>query len=48
MFPKQSEVATPMARGGHTTCASEGKLYVFGGGSGTHFVNDLHIFNTGN
>mmetsp|Transcript_3499 Transcript_3499/g.5699 ORF Transcript_3499/g.5699 Transcript_3499/m.5699 type:complete len:529 (-) Transcript_3499:56-1642(-) len=46
VFPKQSEVATPMARGGHTTCASEGKLYVFGGGSGTHFVNDLHIFNT--
>lgn len=33
--------------GGHTTCAYAENLYIFGGGSGTHFVNDLNVFNTG-
>jgi hypothetical protein len=37
----------PMARGGHTTCAYDARLFVFGGGSGKHFVNDLHVFDTG-
>eukprot|EP01108_Squamamoeba_japonica_P003653 TRINITY_DN292_c0_g1_i1.p1 TRINITY_DN292_c0_g1~~TRINITY_DN292_c0_g1_i1.p1 ORF type:complete len:327 (-),score=89.56 TRINITY_DN292_c0_g1_i1:751-1692(-) len=35
----------PLPRGGHTVCEFERRLYVFGGGSGAHFVNDLHVLD---
>ena len=44
VFPSDVEKA-PMARGGHTVCEHERRLYVFGGGSGTAFVNDLHVLD---
>jgi hypothetical protein len=37
----------PNVRGGHTTCCFDGRLFVFGGGSGSSYSNDLHVFNIG-
>lgn len=35
----------PAPCGGHTACERGGKLYVFGGGSGTQYVSALHVFD---
>ena len=35
----------PVTRGGHTVCEHRRQLFVFGGGSGTAFVNDLHVLD---
>ena len=37
----------PGIRAGHTTTAVNSKLYIFGGGDGNHYLNDLHILDTG-
>ena len=39
--------AVPGVRVGHTCTVVASKLYVFGGGDGNHYLNDLHILNTG-
>ena len=37
----------PGCRAGHTMTAVGTKLYVFGGGDGSHYLNDLHILDLG-
>jgi hypothetical protein len=37
----------PGCRAGHTCVALGTKLYVFGGGDGNSYLNDLHILDTG-
>jgi len=36
----------PSARAGHTCTALGTKLFVWGGGDGEHYLNDLHILDT--
>jgi len=36
----------PGPRAGHTMTAVGSRLYVFGGGDGNHYLNDLHILDT--
>jgi len=36
----------PGPRAGHTMTSVGASLYVFGGGDGNHYLNDLHILNT--
>ena len=43
----RGNVAPPNVRGGHTANSFDGKLFVFGGGSGTQYANDLHVFDFG-
>ena len=38
---------TPSVRAGHSCVAVGTKLYLFGGGDGTTYLNDLHILDTG-
>ncbi len=40
--------SVPGCRAGHTMTAVGSKLFVFGGGDGSHYLNDLHILDTGN
>lgn len=37
----------PGIRAGHTMTAVGTKLFVFGGGDGNNYLNDLHILDTG-
>jgi len=37
----------PGPRAGHTMTAVGSKLFIFGGGDGYHYLNDLHILDTG-
>ena len=37
----------PSPRAGHSCIAVGTKLYYFGGGDGTTYLNDLHILDTG-
>jgi hypothetical protein len=37
----------PGPRAGHTISAVGSKLFVFGGGDGNQYLNDLHILDTG-
>ncbi|MBJ6977325.1 hypothetical protein JG630_18010, partial [Vibrio cholerae] len=39
--------SVPGVRAGHTMNMIGSKLYVFGGGDGNHYLNDLHILDTG-
>lgn len=37
----------PSVRAGHSCVAVGTKLYLFGGGDGNTYLNDLHILDTG-
>ena len=38
---------SPRCRAGHSCAAYGTKLYIFGGGDGNLYLNDLHILDTG-
>ena len=38
--------ASPKARDGHATTALKGFVFMFGGWNESHYLNDLHVFDT--